>query len=259
MGRSTMPRLETASTARMAPLPRVTSAYPRTSWSTPVEVSLCWTRTALISGRVRSASATRAGGTVSPNGARRSTATSPYAFARSAQRSANLPARTMATVSPGESVLTTAASIAPVPEHVRGITSCAVWKIRLSPARTSTKSASYSGVRWWMIVCAIAGSAWLGTGVGPGAMSCYFFMEATLPRRFGPSAEGGDEDRVQSLGVRREEPHDLVVIEREPRRAEALRVRGEVRAPADEPGLEVGEAGAAVAPRGEQRIERREE
>src|SRR5262245_58828617 len=84
-------------------------------------------------------------------------------------------------------------------------------------------------------------------------------MEATLPRRFGPSAEGGDEDRVQSLGVRREEPNDLVVIEREPRRAEALRVGGEVGAPADEPGLEVGEAGAAVAPRGEQRIERREE
>ena len=65
----------------------------------------------------------------------------------SAQRSANLPARTMATTSPGESVLTTTASIAPVPEQVRRTTSSAVWKSHQSCPRTSVNSASYSGVR----------------------------------------------------------------------------------------------------------------
>jgi hypothetical protein len=84
---------------------------------------------------------------VCPNGALRSTIWSPYARARSSQRSPNFPARTTATLSPAESVLTTAASIAPVPEHASGTTSALVWKRRLSAARTSTKTASYCGVR----------------------------------------------------------------------------------------------------------------
>jgi hypothetical protein len=50
-------------------------------------------------------------------------------------------------VSPADSVLATAASMAPVPEEAMAITSWEVWKSRLSPARTSTESASYSGVR----------------------------------------------------------------------------------------------------------------
>ena len=67
--------------------------------------------------------------------------------------------------------MATAASMAPVPEHANGSTSCLVWKSRLSPARTSSESASYSGVRWWIMGCAIASSTLLGTGVGPGAIS----------------------------------------------------------------------------------------
>src|SRR2546425_321783 len=51
-----------------------------------------------------------------------------------------------------------------------------VWKSFLSPARTSTNSASYCGVRWWIIGCAIARRTSLGTGVGPGAINWYFFM-----------------------------------------------------------------------------------
>ena len=107
----------------------------------------------------------------------------PKALQISSQRSPNLPATTTATVSPAESVLTTAASIAPVPEQAKGSTSCDVWKSFLSPARTSRKSASYSGVRWWSIGCAIASSTSLGTGVGPGAMSWYFFMKSRSPLR----------------------------------------------------------------------------
>ncbi len=94
----------------------------------------------------------------------------------STQRSPNFPARITATASPAESVLTTAASIAPVPEHASGRTSAAVWKIFLSPARTSVNNASYCGVRWWIMGCAIARRTSLGTGVGPGAINWYFFM-----------------------------------------------------------------------------------
>jgi hypothetical protein len=90
---------------------------------------------------------------------------------------------TTTTVSPAESVLTTAASMAPVPEQASGMTSWDVCTRRLSPARTSMKSASYSGVRWWRIGCAIASSTSLGTGVGPGAISWYFFIGSRPPRR----------------------------------------------------------------------------
>ena len=113
-----------------------------------MEVSLCWASTALMPGVVFSASATRSGETVSPYGAVTSTTSTPKARHRSSQRSPNLPALTTTTVSPGESVLTTAASMAPVPEHASGMTSWEVCTRRLSPASTSMKSASYSGVRW---------------------------------------------------------------------------------------------------------------
>ena len=59
----------------------------------------------------------------------------------------------------------------PVPEEANGSTSWAVWNSRLSPARTSAKRASYSGVRWWIMGWAMASSTFGGTGVGPGAMS----------------------------------------------------------------------------------------
>ena len=52
----------------------------------------------------------------------------------------------------------------------------------ISPARTSAKSASYSGVRWWMIGWAMARRTWLGTGVGPGAINWYFFIGASPSR-----------------------------------------------------------------------------
>jgi len=64
-------------------------------------------------------------------------------LASSSQRSPNFPARTTTTRSPADKVLTTAASIAPVPEHASGTTSALVWKSFFSAARTSMKSASY--------------------------------------------------------------------------------------------------------------------
>ena len=169
--KSAMPRLETASTINIASVAAVACAYARTSWSTPVDDSLCWTSTAFTSAFARSASAMRSGATVSPCGAASSTICSLYALAMASQRCANAPALTMITRSPADSVLATAASIAPVPVHAGVSTSCCVWTRRLSPARTSEKRASYSGVRWWMIGRAIASNTSLGTGVGPGAIS----------------------------------------------------------------------------------------
>ena len=166
-----MPRLDTASTTRIAPVERVTAAMPFTSWSTPVEDSLCCVNTARIPGFFRSAAATRSAEMLSPYGARSSMTFTPYARPSSSHRSPNLPAVTTATVSPADRVLTMAASSAPVPEHASGITSPAVWNSVFRPARTSTKSASYSGVRWWIMGCAIASRTSLGTGVGPGAIS----------------------------------------------------------------------------------------
>ena len=75
--RSAIPRLDTASTMRMAGVSRVTAAMPLTSWSTPVEDSLCCMSTALTSGRRRSASANAAAGTVSPKGADSGTTVTP--------------------------------------------------------------------------------------------------------------------------------------------------------------------------------------
>src|SRR5215813_9429230 len=147
MGSRAMPRLETASTMRMASVPRVTCAYPRTSWSTPVDDSLCWTSTALTSACSRSAWARRSGGTVSPCGASSSTTARPKALAMASQRWANAPALTTITRSPADSVFATAASMAPVPVHAGVSTSCSVWTRRLRSPRTSRKSASYSAAR----------------------------------------------------------------------------------------------------------------
>src|SRR6476661_7865196 len=115
----------------------------------------------------------------------------------------------------------------------------------------------------------------LGTGVGPGAINWYFFIgpppwnprdaraRATASRSYSRrdaacqagerrrrsrrrASERDDEDRVQVVAGRGEELDHLAVVEGEPRRAEALRVRGQVRAPAREPSLEVGQPIATV-------------
>ena len=72
-----MPRLDTASTMRMASVPRVTAAKARTSWSTPVEDSLCCIEHGLASRCWRRASSIRGAGTVSPKGAATATTLTP--------------------------------------------------------------------------------------------------------------------------------------------------------------------------------------
>ena len=71
-------------------------------------------------------------------------------------------------------------------------------------------------------------------------------------------AQRGHEDRVFAGGVRREEFHDVAVIEREPGRAESLRVGGEVGAAAGQSRREIREAIAPIAERARERVESRE-
>src|SRR5262249_4724977 len=100
----------------------------------------------------------------------------------STQRSPNFPQRTTMARSPGEQRFTTAASMAPVPEAARTITSLVVSHSRATPARPRRKSASNSGVRWWRMGRDTAWSTSGGIGVGPGARRWYFFMASPSGR-----------------------------------------------------------------------------
>src|SRR5262245_56993003 len=172
--------------------------------------------------------------------------------------------------------------MAPVPEQASGITSWRVWNSILRPALTSAKSAWYSGVRWWMIGRAMASRTSLGTGVGPGAMSWYFFIEfrpsrldadlttpLALPApapivscRPRASAHGmperGDEQGIAARCVGSKEVDDVSVVVREAAGAEAERVRGEIRAATTQAGVEVDEAVAAVAEGGQDLVQTRQ-
>src|SRR6266851_5025264 len=97
-------------------------------------------------------------------------------------RWAKAPALTTITRSPADSVFATAASMAPVPVHAGVSTSSRVCTRRLRASRTSRKRATYSAARWWMIGRVMASSTSLGTGVGPGAISWYFFITRLLPQ-----------------------------------------------------------------------------
>ena len=93
---------------------------------------------------------------------------SPRRFAISLQSEANQPVRGISTASPGESVLTSAASHAPVPEAGKITTGPLVWKTRLRPVRTERPSVAKSGPRWSIVGSEIARSTRPGTSVGPG-------------------------------------------------------------------------------------------
>src|SRR5258706_13650718 len=61
------------------------------------------------------------------------------------------------------------------------------------------------------------------------------------------AAESGHEDRILPVGVGREEGDDLAIVEREAGRAETLGVGAQIEPAADETGLEIGDAIAAIA------------
>jgi len=81
---------------------------------------------------------------------------------------AKCPVSYISTRSPGESVLTSAASHAPVPEEGYMITGCFVWKISLIPSSTSSPRPLNSGPRWSIVGRSMARRIRSGTLVGPG-------------------------------------------------------------------------------------------
>ena len=85
-------------------------------------------------------------------------------------RSANLPDSSTIALPPRGTRLTTAASIAPVPELVSSSTSFSVAKTYFSPAKTSASRPRNSGVRWCVTCRAMLSRAASGTSVGPGVI-----------------------------------------------------------------------------------------
>ena len=132
----TAPSAEIASTRISASgaASRTAAASAAMSLVTPVDVSLCVRRTALRPGIAAAASRTAAAVAASPHSTSSFVTAAPYTSAIFANRSPNAPMVTARTGSPGESVLTTAASRAPVPAHVSMMTSCCGAEERLHAA-----------------------------------------------------------------------------------------------------------------------------
>jgi hypothetical protein len=137
---------------------------------TPVEVSL-WTTISALIDRSRSAarrSWTRSGSTPCRQLPGTSSTSRPRARAIWAQRPAKWPLSNASTRSPGERVLTRAASQAPVPDDGKATTGPVVPKIGLRPSRTARASEASSGPRWSIVGAASARRIRSGTLVGPG-------------------------------------------------------------------------------------------
>src|SRR5512134_2316728 len=137
---------------------------------TPVEVSLCTAITALMCWPLSSASfaSTCAGSTPWRQSPGTNTGSRPRRFAMLSHRVAKWPVSNINTRSPGESVLTSAASHAPVPEAGKITTGLLVLKTCFRPASTSLLNAWNSGPRWSTVALSIARSTRSGTLVGPG-------------------------------------------------------------------------------------------
>ncbi|MBA7476200.1 hypothetical protein ES707_11582 [subsurface metagenome] len=135
---------------------------------TPVEVSLWVTSTALTSDsllrdfRISSTSAAL------PHSEFRGITSAPNFWAMAAKRSPKTPIDTASTLSPGDKVLTTAASRPPVPDPVSRKTSFLVWNSCFSLSVTPFRIWANSEPRWFIICRLISLRTTSGQGVGPG-------------------------------------------------------------------------------------------
>ncbi len=141
-----------------------------TSVTQPVDVSLWTTHTALISWAVsalrRSAMAAASAPLRQSPG--RNSGARPRRSASRFHRVAKWPVSYISTRSPGDRVLTRAASQAPVPEEGKMMTGCSVLKMVRRPDRMRLASAWNFGPRWSMVGRSMARRMRSGTFVGPG-------------------------------------------------------------------------------------------
>src|SRR6266704_1749545 len=137
---------------------------------TPVEVSLCTTITALMTwveswASLASISAGSAPWRQSPG---MKSTSMPKRPAICRHNVAKWPVSTIRTLSPGDSVLTIAASQAPVPDEGKMTTGPAVLKIFWQPSNTALPSSANCRLRWSMTGMSMARRTRSGTGLGPG-------------------------------------------------------------------------------------------
>ena len=120
---------------------------------TPVEVSLCTTHTALKRCWVSAASfsSIAAGSAPWRQSPGMNSVTRPSRSAIFFHSDAKWPVSHISTASPGDSVLTSAASQAPVPEAGKITTWPSVWKILRMPESTALPSCWNSGPRWSIV------------------------------------------------------------------------------------------------------------
>src|SRR5262245_52313915 len=96
----------------------------------------------------------------------------------SAQRAANVPPRITMTSSPGDVRLTTADSIAPVPDDATKTTSPCVSKSGLQPVSSFDRSSTICGDRWLNRGRSPASLTTSGTCMGPGKNKSGFLITA---------------------------------------------------------------------------------
>ena len=125
--------------------PFTTPATASRSLATPVEVSLCVTITALVSGLSSRVLRRMSKSISSPNGNESVITSAPKTEAMSVKRLPKTPIVAFITVSPGDSVLTTAASIAAVPDPVMIQTSPSVSNTRFNLSVVLKRRSLYSG------------------------------------------------------------------------------------------------------------------
>jgi hypothetical protein len=106
---------------------------------------------------------------------------SPWRVHKSIQRWENMPWRAARTLSPGDSVLVTAASQPPVPVAGKMITSLVrVFKMRLTPSTAGLNASANRFERWSIVGTSMARRRRSGMLVGPG-MKTGFWVDMDHP------------------------------------------------------------------------------
>src|SRR5262245_23359446 len=165
-GRAASPLTE--STRRRGPRARTIPAIVRTSFVTPVAVSLWVRRTARIEASAASARSTAAGSAGTPGSKERRGTAGPWAPAVSAKRAPNGPTLPARAGAPGGGGVTAAGPRAPVPDAVRRRTSLRVRKTAWRRCTVRRWRETNSSPRWSIIGAAPASRTSGGEGVGPG-------------------------------------------------------------------------------------------
>ena len=187
MRKSDAPRPLTESTIVRAPCARSAGAYAAMSFWTPVEVSLCVSKTPLYRRSVSDFSlcASAAASRPLPGSVSSTSTVHPNAFAIAIRRFPKTPTGQASSASPGAKQFAIAASRPPVPDEPRKMTSAfSVPKSGRIPRSRRASSSANSGPRWLIIGHAIASSTGADTGTGPGISKSVLFMTLiyVLPR-----------------------------------------------------------------------------